>query len=59
MLGIFSRLFQKETNLKFPIGTLPLAEQYWPKEWKEIYHKEYPRFSENRIAEKFFEFGRF
>lgn len=59
MLGIFSRLFHKETNLKFPIGTLPLAEQYWPKEWKEIYHKEYPRFRKIELPKNFLNLGDF
>lgn len=59
MLGIFSRLFHEETNFKYPIGTLPLAEQYWPKEWTEIYHKEYPRFSKIELPKKFLDLGDF
>ena len=59
MLGIFSRLFHKETNFKFPIGTTPLDPQYWPKEWTEIYHKEYPRFRKIELPKNFLNLGDF
>ena len=44
MPGYLSKKFHHETNHDFPIGTAPMNSQYWPKEWKEIHHKEYPRF---------------
>ena len=43
MNAIFSKKFHKETDFDFPIGMPPSNPQYWPKEWKEIHHKEYPR----------------
>ncbi len=53
MAGIFSKLFHKQTNFDYPIGTPPSNPQYWPKEWKEIYHKVYPRMSKIRLSENF------
>ncbi|MDP1629555.1 MAG: hypothetical protein Q8L57_02960, partial [bacterium] len=51
MFGIFSKLFHKQTNFDFPIGTPPSDPQYWPKEWKEIYHKAYPRMPKIKLSE--------
>jgi len=57
MYGIFSRKFHKQTNFDFPIGVKLIDPQYWPKEWTEIYHKEYPRFPKVRLSEKILELG--
>lgn len=57
MLGIFSRKFHRQTDFDFPIGTPPSDPQYWPKEWKEIYHKKYPRFPKTELPRKFLELG--
>ena len=57
MLGIFSRKFHKQTDFDFPIGTPPSDPQYWPKEWKEIYHKKYPRLPKTELPRNFLELG--
>ena len=57
MKGIFSRKFHKQTDFDFPIGTEPIAPQYWPKEWKEIYHKKYPRFRKVKLPEQIHDLG--
>ncbi len=57
MFGIFSKLFHKQTNFNFPIGTPPSNPQYWPKEWKEIRHKAYPRMPKIRLSENFLPLG--
>lgn len=51
MFGIFSKLFHKQTNFDFPIGTPPSDPQYWPKEWKEIKYKAYPRMPKIKLSE--------
>lgn len=43
MSGILSKKFHKKTNFDFAPGTVPRNPQYWPKDWKEIQYKEYPR----------------
>jgi SagB-type dehydrogenase family enzyme len=45
MSGEFSKEFHKQTDFCFLIGTPPSDPQYWPKEWREIFHKEYPRLA--------------
>jgi SagB-type dehydrogenase family enzyme len=57
MLGIFSRKFHRQTDFDYPVGTPPSDPQYWPKEWKEIYHKKYPRFLKTELPRKFLELG--
>jgi SagB-type dehydrogenase family enzyme len=57
MLGIFSRKFHRQTNFDYPVGTPPSDPQYWPKEWKEIHHKKYPRFPKTELPRKFLELG--
>jgi SagB-type dehydrogenase family enzyme len=59
MKGIFSRKFHKQTDFDFPIGKLPGNPQYWPKEWTEIYHKEYPRFDQIPLSENILPLGDF
>ena len=50
MNGAFSKIFHKQTCFDFPIGFLPTEPQYWPKEWTEIYHKEYPRLPKIKLS---------
>ena len=57
MAGIFSKLFHKQTNFDFPIGSLPSNPQFWPKEWIEIHHKVYPRMPKIRLSENFLPLG--
>lgn len=57
MYNIFSRKFHEQTNFDFPIGVKLIDPQYWPKEWTEIYHKEYPRFPKVRLSKKILELG--
>ncbi len=57
MKGSFSRQFHKQTGFDFPIGTPPSDPQYWPKEWKEIYHKVYPRFPKTELPKNFPDLG--
>lgn len=51
MFGIFSKLFHKQTNFNFPIDAPPSDPQYWPKEWKEIRYKAYPRMPKIKLSE--------
>jgi SagB-type dehydrogenase family enzyme len=51
MDSFLSRQFHKQTNHDFAIGSSPLDSKNWPKEWKEIYYKEYPRFEKVRLLE--------
>jgi SagB-type dehydrogenase family enzyme len=53
MSGEFSKKYHKQTDFDFPIGTLPSNPQYWPKEWKEIQHKEYPRLPKVKLSRSF------
>lgn len=48
----------KKTNFKFEIGTLPNDPQYWPKEWREIRHKEYPRFFKVNLPRNILSLGK-
>ncbi len=57
MFGIFSKLFHKQTNFNFPIGIPPSNPQYWPKEWKEIKYKSYPRLPKIKLSENFLPLG--
>ncbi|HLM84114.1 MAG TPA: SagB/ThcOx family dehydrogenase [Candidatus Bathyarchaeia archaeon] len=57
MFGIFSRLFHEQTDFNYPVGALPIDPQYWPKEWKEIYHKEYPRFRKIELPKDYIRLG--
>lgn len=57
MFGIFSRKFHRQTDFDFPVGTPPTDPQYWPKEWMEIYHKEYPRFRKIELPKNFLDLG--
>jgi len=57
MSGTFSKQFHKQTNHDFPIGKLPSDPQYWPKEWKEIYHKSYPRFAKIGLSKNLLDIG--
>ena len=51
MNGDFSKNFHRQTGFDFPIGMPPLDPQYWPKEWTEIYHKNYPRMAKVKLSE--------
>lgn len=57
MRGIFSKKFHKQTDFKFTLGASPSNPQSWPKEWKEIQHKSYPRFSQKKLSENFMDLG--
>lgn len=57
MPGEFSKQFHKQTNFDYPVGSLPSNPQYWPKEWKEIYHKEYRRFPKVKLSENILGIG--
>lgn len=57
MFGIFSKLFHKQTNFDFPIGAPPSDPQYWPKEWKEIQYKAYPRMSKIELSKNILPLG--
>lgn len=57
MFGIFSRKFHSQTNFDYPIGSLPTSSQYWPKQWKEIYHKEYPRMPRIPLSSRLLPLG--
>lgn len=50
--GIFSKIFHKQTDFNFKIGALPSDPQYWPKEWKEIKYKSYPRLPKVKLSQK-------
>jgi SagB-type dehydrogenase family enzyme len=43
MNGSLSKLFHEKTNNDTPVGSASLDSKYWPREWKEIYYKEYSR----------------
>ncbi len=53
MSGEFSKKVHRQTDFSFKIGTPPSDPQYWPKEWTEILHKEYPRFSKIDLPRNF------
>ena len=57
MFGIFSKLFHKQTSFDFPIGTPPSNSQYWPKEWKEIQYKAYPRMPKIKLSKNILPLG--
>jgi SagB-type dehydrogenase family enzyme len=57
MHGFFSKTFHKETDFNYELGKLPSDPQYWPKEWKEIYHKEYPRFPKIPLSKDYLILG--
>ena len=59
MFGIFSKLFHKQTDFDFQIGSLPTNPQYWPKEWKEIQYKSYPRMPKIELSKNFPDLGKF
>ena len=59
MFGIFSKLFHKQTDFDFQIGSLPTNPQYWPKEWKEIQYKSYPRMPKIELPKNFPDLGKF
>jgi SagB-type dehydrogenase family enzyme len=59
MSGEFAKKFHKKTDFSFEIGTLPSNSQYWPKEWKEIKHKSYPRFPRVDLSRDFLELKKF
>ncbi|MEK7553111.1 MAG: SagB/ThcOx family dehydrogenase, partial [Patescibacteria group bacterium] len=58
MFGIFSKLFHKQTDFDFSIGSLPNNPQYWPKEWKEILYKEYSRMPKIKLPKNFPNLGK-
>ncbi len=53
MSGEFSKKYHKQTDFNFPIGSLPSDPQSWPKEWKEIQHKEYLRLPKINLSRSF------
>lgn len=58
MNGTLSKLFHKQTNHDFTIVSSSLTPPHsWPKEWKEIHYKEYPRFPKVKLSEKILELG--
>jgi len=57
MFGIFSKKFHKQTDFNFTLGMPPSDPQYWPKEWKEIQHKSYPRFPKMALSENILDLG--
>jgi len=59
MFGILSKLFHKQTDFDFSIGSLPSNPQFWPKEWKEIGYKEYPRMPKVQLPKNFLNLGEF
>jgi len=59
MFGIFSKKFHKQTDFYFELGTLPGNPQYWPKEWKEINYKAYPRLSKIDLPRNLLSLGSF
>jgi SagB-type dehydrogenase family enzyme len=59
MNNILSKQFHKQTNHNFPIGSSPLDPQNWPKEWKKIYQKKYPRFPKVKLSENILKLGNF
>ncbi|MFA5961058.1 MAG: SagB/ThcOx family dehydrogenase [Parcubacteria group bacterium] len=59
MFGKFSKEFHKQTDFSFPLGSPPSDPQYWPKEWREIYHKEYPRLARVSLSQDLLDLGDF
>lgn len=57
MPGIFSKKFHRQTDFNFTPGLPPLNPQYWPKEWSEIHHKEYPRFPKKELSGNLLDLG--
>lgn len=57
MLGPLSKFFHKQTNPKFKPGTKPPDSSFWPKEWKEIIYKSYPRFPKINLTENLLDLG--
>jgi len=57
MSGEFSKAFHKQADFDFIIGTPPTNSQYWPKEWKEISHKEYPRQTKIVLSNNLLDLG--
>lgn len=57
MNGIFSRKFHSQADFNFILGTPPTDPQYWPKEWREIYHKEYPRMPKIKLSRNYLDIG--
>ena len=57
MPGMFSKKFHKQTDFNFALGMPPSDPQYWPKEWKEIKHKSYPRFPKKKLSENLLDLG--
>jgi len=53
MPGEFSKKYHKQTDFAFSIGSLPSDPQSWPKEWREIEHKEYPRLPKIKLPRSF------
>jgi hypothetical protein len=58
MPEILSKQFHHQTDFNFELGSLPSDPQYWPKEWKEIYHKSYPRLPKISLEENYLNLGR-
>lgn len=59
MFGIFSKKFHKQTDFYFNLGVPPENPQYWPKEWKEINYKAYPRMPKIDLPRNFLPLGNF
>ncbi|MBI2609903.1 SagB/ThcOx family dehydrogenase [Candidatus Giovannonibacteria bacterium] len=57
MIGALSKLFHKEINFKFKSGTGPSDPKTWPKSWKTVYFKEYPRLNLIPLSWNFLELG--
>jgi SagB-type dehydrogenase family enzyme len=57
MNGHFSKKFHRQTDFNFPLGVPPSDPQSWPKEWKEICHKTYPRFPKIKLSENLLDLG--
>ena len=53
MPGEFSKKYHKQTDFDFPLGRLPGDPQSWPKAWREIQHKEYPRLPKIKLPRSF------
>jgi len=59
MPGEFSKKYHKQTDFNFPLGSLPSSPQSWPKEWKEIQHKDYPRLPKIKLLKSLLPLGVF
>lgn len=57
MSGEFSKKFHEQTDFSFPLGTPPSDPQYWPKEWREIFHKQYPRLEKIALSTNLLSLG--